>query len=226
MQRMRSILRRAVGTTTFMLGLALLATIATDANADEPDPYAQPNNTWISISGTVDVVYPDSFLLDYGDGMVTVEMDDGDRDADGYKLMPGDKVTVSGIIDDDFFEMTKIEAGSVYVENIGTTFYATPFDDESYEGVDPILVPPIVISRTVVQGTVSKVSDHTFVLDTGQRMVNVDVGTLGYDPFDDKGYLKVDVGDRVKVIGEIDPGLFTNRKLDADTIIELHNNPS
>lgn len=93
------------------------------------DPYSKPNKTWISISGSVKDVNPDSFTLDYGKGVITVEMDDGGRDADGYKLIKGGKVTVNGMIDDDFFEATKIEAGSVYVENIGTYFYASSIDD-------------------------------------------------------------------------------------------------
>lgn len=48
----------------------------------------------------------------YGDGNITVEMDNDDRDADGYKLMKGDEVRVSGMIDDDFYNLTSIEASS------------------------------------------------------------------------------------------------------------------
>ena len=59
-------------------------------------------------------------------------MDDGDRDADGYKLLPGDKALVSGMVDDDMFEATSIEAYSVsvFVGNINTTFYASPVDED------------------------------------------------------------------------------------------------
>jgi hypothetical protein len=46
------------------------------------DPYEQPDNAWLSIRGRVETVTADSFTLDYGDGIVTVEMEDGDRDAD------------------------------------------------------------------------------------------------------------------------------------------------
>ena len=75
---------------------------------DHVDPYELANNTWISLSGTVHAVSPDTFELDYGEGNITVEMDDGDRDADAYKLLHGDKVTVNGLIDDDLFEMRTI----------------------------------------------------------------------------------------------------------------------
>jgi hypothetical protein len=41
------------------------------------NPYLQPNNAWISIDGTVKAVTADAFSLDYGDGSIIVEMDDG-----------------------------------------------------------------------------------------------------------------------------------------------------
>lgn len=49
-------------------------------------------------------------MPNYGNGSITVEMDDGDRDADAYSLDEGDNVTVYGMIDDDLFESATIEA--------------------------------------------------------------------------------------------------------------------
>ena len=90
-----------------MRARALIVTVAVALLVAPPlmaeDPYTQPDDTWISISGTVDSVSQDLFTLDYGDGTVIVEMDDGDRDADAYKLALGDEVTVYGLVDDDFF---------------------------------------------------------------------------------------------------------------------------
>lgn len=40
-------------------------------------------------------------------------MDDGDRDADAYKLMEGDTVTVNGFTNCDFLEGTELVATSV-----------------------------------------------------------------------------------------------------------------
>lgn len=217
-------LRGVLGAALAAPALAVLLTAS--AAAGEPNPYVKADDTWISISGTVDKVNPDSFMLDYGDGTVRVEMDDGDRDADAYKLLKGDKVTVSGLIDDDFFETTKIEASSVFVENLGTTFYASAVDEESYEGLDPSAIPPVVVSRTVVRGIVSKVNDDEFVIDTGSRLLRVDVGDMSFDPLDDQGYLRIDEGDRVKVIGQMDVSLFEGRELEADTIVKLYTEAS
>lgn len=203
-----------------VLSFALAA--GASLQAAEPNPYARADDTLITISGTVDSVEPNSFMLDYGDGLVRVDMDDGDRDADAYKLLKGDKVTVSGIVDDDFFETTTIEAGSVYVENLDTTFFASAVDEEDYEFFDPSATPPIVVSQTVVRGTVSKVEGDEFLVNTGLRLIRVDTESMTYNPLDDEGYLKISKGDRVKVIGRMDTGLFEGRELRADVVVKLY----
>ena len=64
------------------LTTAILATSLTSgvAMAQDPNPYMRPDDTWISINGTVQDITRNSFGLNYGDGVVIVEMDDGDRD--------------------------------------------------------------------------------------------------------------------------------------------------
>jgi uncharacterized protein YdeI (BOF family) len=192
------------------------------AIAEEPNPFLMADDSWITISGTVESVSADSFTLDYGDGAVIVEMDDGDRDADAYKLMVGDKVTVSGEIDDDFYETTTIEASSVYVENLGTTFFASAVDEETTEGWAVAVTVPIPISQTIVYGTVTDVDEHEFTVDSGLRELQVDVADMPYNPLDDEGYQKIRVGDRVKVSGDIDTDFFEGRELMADAVIKLN----
>lgn len=208
----------------FGLGsLVVLAGVAVGpvANAESQNPYAMADETWISISGTVESVSADQFLLDYGDGLITVEMDDGDRDADAYKLMKGDKVTVSGLVDDDFYELTTIEASSVFVENLGTTFFASAIDEEDFDWYVAGVRVPVVASWTVVQGTVTDVDDEEFTIDAGPRAVRVEVEEMPYNPLDDKGYQKIEVGDRVKVEGHMDRDLFEGKELVADYIVKL-----
>jgi hypothetical protein len=203
-----------------LIGAVLLALGLAAMPAAAEDPYMQPNDTWISISGTVESVQRDSFVLDYGDGLITVEMDDGDRDADAYKLVEDDKVTVSGKIDDDFFETTTIEASSVYVENLGTTFYASAVDEE-----DTFVTywDPVLVARTVVQGTVTSVEPMAgeFTIHTGARALQVEVDEMTYDPLDDEGYQRIGIGDEVSVVGTMDDDLFEGRELVADSIIKI-----
>lgn len=191
----------------------LLAPVAMAEN-----PYLQPNNSWISIDGTVKAVTADAFTLDYGQGWITVEMDDGDRDADGYKLLSGDKVTVSGKIDDDFFERTTIEASRVFVEKLGTYFYASAMDEEdTYITV----ISPVIPSKMVVQGVVTEVNGDEFELKFGSGSLTIDVEEMPYNPLDDEGYLKIAAGDSVRVTGRIGYDLFEGRKLNAESLVKL-----
>lgn len=191
------------------------------------DPQQLPDDSWISISGTVESVDPNAFTLDYGDATVIVEMDDGDRDADGYKLVKGDRVTVNGVIDDDFFEATSIEASSVYVENIGTYFFAAPVDDETtqvQESFAPVAYP-IVEGATSIQGTITRtdVEDETFQINTGTRLITVEVDDMPYNPLDDDGYQQLRTGDEVVAAGTLDYRFFDGRVFEADYVTTMAN---
>lgn len=209
-------------TISTLTAIALSVSVSAPAlQAEQVNPYTRANNTWISIDGTVDSVSADTFELDYGPGLITVEMDDGDRDADAYKLIRGDKVRVSGKIDDDLFETTTIEAGSVYVENLGTYFYSSALDEE-----DPLYAytTPIVVSNTVLRGKITAVSPDadSFTIDTGTRKIHVNTGSMAYNPLDDTGYQKLGKGDRVSVSGDLDLEFFgLKRTLIADTVLTL-----
>lgn len=203
--------------TKTLLSLAVTSMLAIPAMAK--DPYSKPNNSWITLSGTVESVSPDRFMLDYGDGMITVEMDSPGGSEGGYKLVKGDKVSVSGAIDDDLFERTTIEASSVYVESLGTNFYANAVDDE-----DPMLVSistPLAVSKTVVAGKVTSVDGREFTVDAGPTKITVDTSGMAYNPMDDKGFQKIEKGQRVSVAGTLDHDFFSGRELMASTIITL-----
>jgi len=196
--------------------------------AQTQSPYLQPDDTWISLSGTVESVHEDAFLLDYGRGSVTVEMDDGDRDADAYALLKGDNVVVNGLIDDDFFEMTTIEASSVYVESISAYFYASAMDEESMPIVyDPIVTVhgPLVVGNTTLQGTITSVDPDAqeLTLNTGATMLTVEVDDLGYNALDNEGYLQLDPQDVVTLRGSISQDLFDGRVFEADDIISVNS---
>lgn len=185
------------------------------------NPYAMEDDSWISINGEVTSVTADAFELDYGDGQITVEMDDGDRDADGYKLMMGDEVRVSGMIDDDFYDLTTIEASSVYVKNIDTYFYASAMDEED---IGYSIISPSV-TDTVVQGSITSVdvNGEQFTLDSGLQELTVEVDELTYNPLDDEGFQQLDVGDRVSVQGSIDHDFFEGRVFEANYVTTLYS---
>lgn len=193
------------------------------ADEEQPSPYAKADDSWIMLKGTVKSAGVDSFVLDYEDGEVIVEMDDGDLLGDAYKIMPGDEVLVSGRIDDDFFESTSIEAAAVHVKNINATFVASPTDEEGSVALNPFsFAQPLVEDEYHLIGTVSKIEDDGFVVDIGARSISVDVDQLDGNPLDDEGYLKIETGDRVAVSGLIDDNWFLDRELEALSLVKLN----
>jgi hypothetical protein len=140
----------------------------------------------------------------------------------GYLLMQGDSVTVYGLIDDDFFEARTIEASRVYVENLGTYFYASAVDEEDRGGF-VTLFSSLDPSTVVLQGSVTAVDDEEFVIDVGSRQVTVEVEEMAYNPLDDEGYQRVDVGDVVSVTGEVDDDFLEGREVVAESVTTIHN---
>lgn len=202
---------------------ALCVAFLPTAQADEESPYVKKDGSWISLSGLVTSVAPDAFRLDYGEGLVTVEMDDWDLDADGYKLLEGDNVVVYGVVDDDLFETTSIEASSVYVKNLNTYFYANSADEETL----PALATTTIVDYDIqVTGEVTSVSGREFTIDTGTRAMTIDTSELGYNPLDDEGYQKIESGDRVSVTGDMDIDWWDGRELDAESVVTLADESS
>lgn len=185
------------------------------------DPQIAAEDTWVSVSGEVTDVTPSTFDLKYDSGMITVEFDDWDADADAYKLVTGDKVTVTGKIDDGLFEERTIEGSSVYVDSINTYYYASAADEEAFVSV----TTPIDGVHTVLQGNVTSITeDDEFRMMVGSTLITVETEEMSYNPLDDEGYQKIEVGDRVSVSGEFDEDFFEGLDLVASTIITLSNN--
>ncbi len=195
--------------------------LAAAAPAAAQQPATATNGEWLTLSGTVVSSDSDSFLLDYGAKTIKVEMDDYDWYADN-PVLKGDRVTVTGRMDADFWEQRKIEANSVYVKSLNTMFYASAADEEG--GMSPVvMVDPLTNGESVsLTGKVTAISGDELTLDAGLLTYTVDVGELGYNPLDNAGPQRITVGDRVSVFGRMDDAdLFDNREIDAKTITEI-----
>ena len=212
--------------TRYVPAALLAASLSAPAVAQDasPNPYLLPDESWISISGTAVDVQFDTFTLDYGDGVVTVEMDDWDWYNENRVVLEGDKLTVYGKIDDDLYETTSIEASSVYVESLGTYFYASAADEEYDDDYDYwVVASPITVGDTTVRGTVTGVDGREFTIDTGARQLTVDTVAMSYNPLDDRGYQQIDPGDYVSVTGHIDNDLWEERELTAEYVVTLQD---
>lgn len=194
-------------------------------NAYAADPYSKTDRSFVSLTGTVASTVTSKgvgFTLDYGEGIITVEVDDWDWDDDSAGIFPGERVTVNGRIDDDLFETRSIEASSVYVHPRNTYYFASSADEEprvnTYYPTYPLDGSWLTMTGQV---TSTDPEDRSFVLDTGIRKFDVLTKDLGYNPLDEIGIQKVDKGDRVSVTGRLDSNVFTKDDIVASTVVSL-----
>ncbi|MDV6316776.1 DUF5666 domain-containing protein [Idiomarina sp. HP20-50] len=203
-------------TTLALSTLALSISVAAQNFENKPD------QTWISVSGTAIETNPSSFMLDYGDGQITVEMDDWEWfEEEGHGLIEGDNVTVYGEVDDDFAENAKIEASSVYLEDLGTYFYANSADEESGEPNKTLDVIAMDTTNIVdLNGTVSSVNnaEEEFTIDNGIQQWTIDVSGMDYNPLDKKGFQQIEKGDYVSVSGEFSNNLVESLEIEAERV--------
>lgn len=179
------------------------------------------NGEWLSLSGSVVSVAPESFMLDYGAETISVEMDDYDWFGENA-LVVGDEVVVTGRMDADFWENRKVEASSVYVDSRGTMYFASAADEEGF--VYPVLAfDPLTNGESVsLTGEVTGVVGDEVMLDAGLMEYRVDVGELDYDPLDSDGVQRIAEGDRIYVFGSMDSSdLFDAREIDAHSLTEI-----
>ncbi|KTG17233.1 MULTISPECIES: hypothetical protein [unclassified Guyparkeria] len=202
-----------------LITTALMLSFAGGSVAAE-NPSGLPDQSALVLSGTAIEITPSSFVMDYGQGLITVEVDDWEWiEQEARGLIKGDEVTVYGVIDDDFSEARSIEASSLYVENLGTYFAAAPTDDD-----DVSVIPTLVFNVQTgmdVTGKVSSVSpaDKEFTIDSGNRQVTVDTSDLNYDVLDDQGFQQVDKGDLVAVNGHMEDDFLESMQLEADSVV-------
>jgi uncharacterized protein YdeI (BOF family) len=210
--------------TTLSLAIASTLAITPVATLAAENPYLAEDGSWITLSGKVTSTTADTFMLDYGKGLVTVEMDDWDWFEESGEVLPGDEVTVYGEVDDDTFESAKIEASSVYVDSLGTYFYASAADEESFTDLD--VAPTIDLGQIILTGTVTGVNGTEFTIDSGDQKMTVDTALMPYDPMDDEGYQQIEKGDQVTVTGDVDVDTFDAAELMADTVVTLDDDSS
>lgn len=168
-----------------------------------------------------------SFLLDYGDDVVTVEVEDWDVYAEAHPLIDGDRVTVYGRVDNDLFEAAKIEAGAVFVQGLNIYIHASSADEEgdatAYYPYYWTNVGLPVTNDVTVRGTVTAVEpeEREFSIDRGNRELTVKTGSMVFNPLDNYGYQRIEKGHVVSVTGNLDKNFFGGRVLRADMVTTL-----
>lgn len=199
--------------TAIRLALAVLLPTLAISCADDADNKQGPaekvastaHQGRITLRGDVVSATPSSFLLDYGSGRITIEVDDWDSFKEGQDLRAGDDVFVTGRLDRGLFEGGKVEAHSVYAVNRGVYYFAAAADEEDSAISTAILAP---LGTTDVVGTVSTVEGREFTVGGEGGSLRVDTAQMPDNPMDQQGDVQIRPGDRVYAWGrlDIDPG--------------------
>ena len=206
---------------SYLVALTLTVFLGYSAEANLKN---KSNGEWVTISGKITNVERDSFKLKSKNKTTLVEMDDYDWDADGYKLVVGDNVVVTGRVDKDFLEKKKVEASSVYVKGINTYFYANSADEEDISYATPVYTTVTELPESTIadlKGVVTKVDGREFTLNTGLRIIKVDTDELYYNPMDNKGVTQIDVGDNVRVSGLVEDDFLEGKEIEASFVSEI-----
>jgi hypothetical protein len=185
-----------------------LTTVAQNVpNHGAHDPHQVAEGSWVGITGQVESTSPGSFMLDYGDGNIKVQLEP--TSTKKHDFIKDEQVRVYGVMDDGFFTAKTIKAHAVYVESLKSYACTT-------EGAETICssFAPVIYSGVVVHGRVTAASPGTVQVDDGDKVINIDTSDL-QTASGDKGMAPAaKEGDLVTVMGHMDEGFFS-RKLKA-----------
>lgn len=204
--------------TLIAAAVSFLAAAPALAAQDEREVTQSMDQEWVSLTGTVATAGPERFTLDYGRGDILIDLDQAGWYGPGV-LLPGDRVTVVGRVDKDFYEHKKVEASSVYVDKLDRFFFAEPADEEAgwYATYLKDNVPEG--AEMAMTGRVVARRDGELTLSTGGTQIKVDMSGIA------RARPKrphVNVGDRISVVGEMEArDFFEGRKIIASSVAVL-----
>ncbi len=184
-------------------------------SSGENSPLKAAAGSWVGVSGTVESTSKGTFVLDYGDGNITVNVDP--EASNPHEFKANEAVTVYGILDEGFFTATTINARTVYLNSQKS--YACSTGNSADEVISFV---PAVYAGTLIHGRVTKVDGTNIMVDEGSRMISVDVATLEAEMKNSTGFPEVDAGDLITAVGTMDKGFFTGRTLEATSMEVIH----
>lgn len=197
--------------------------VVTSKTAVNSNVHTAADKSPVMLTGTVKSVSDDEFILSYGSGDITVEMDDWRWDDERTKyIRAGERVTVTGMIDDDLFEGREIKANNIYVNADNMYFYrekADMFPMGTYGDMTSMGDG----SYVTMSGRVTAVNGKEITLtDANNVNTQVDLGALSYNPFDADGVQQIRNGDMIKVYGEIDKDFWERKEIVASSVVSLN----
>lgn len=197
--------------------IALGSTVSSAQSEDSSNMLENiKEDTSITLSGAVVEAREDEFDLVVGGQTLTVEVEDDIRDGGAYTLLPGDRVTVAGRVDDDLFEGKELKANALHIDKLDTTFII----DEDYADKHGMVFGQNLGDYITVAGHVTTVhpDDGEFRIHADIGDFTVEVDELDDNPLDDEGYMKISAGDSVLIDGKVDDDWLEGREIVASSI--------
>ena len=187
--------------------------------------YVEGKYGYVTISGTVSkVLDSDRFELDYGNGITQVDYDDALHDLfkkTDRKIMVGDKVTVTGKIDNKWFSKREILVSSIlHITNNYIRLYKRPAAHT--EGDVPVIAgiadPSLLQNgRVALTGIISGVAfAGNFTLRYADGTIQVNASGINIPENN-----RIFTGDVVTVYGKIDNSFFKDRSITAETVEKI-----
>lgn len=224
-----NIFRIASLASVMLIAQPVLAADATPAAgmkagaANKIAPRNLQDNAYVNLSGTVGKILGDnSFELNYKGGTIKVTTDETWRSMYDSKsanaLRVGQRVFVSGVVDDNWFSRKEIDAYSVRTTGTDGTAYSYNKQAASGSKADDTYMLGTATqyfgegSNIMLSGIVSQVDGEDFWLRYSGGTIKVDGEKL------DLPDNRLRVGDRVSVQGEIEDPFFQNKQIEARTI--------
>jgi hypothetical protein len=180
-----------------------------------------------TLSGQIVDSVGSNLVLRHEGGIVEVNFSGWpERVPGGPRIMGiGDRVTVTGWLDESFFRSGSLDILGVYVEDRRAFFTLGEEGDGDDTDLQPSVVPTDTLGRegsASMTGTILELLGDGFVLRVGPADVTVDTSGLFYNPYDDVGIQVLKVGDRVHVTGALGTGFPEQPVIEADGVTDIH----
>lgn len=195
--------------------------------ADKQGNVTFRNDAYITLTGTVgNIIDDDEFQLNHAGGVITVDTNDSWPDLfrkDAPTLLKtGDRVTVTGKVDNNLFSTNEIEAYRLEVSGeqfsrVYTDERYAPGSKDDYAAYHNVTYGAGLEDDQKVRlaGEVARIlDDDAFLLRYGNGEIRVDIDDV---EFSDANRLMV--GDEVIVFGEVDKDWFSKKEVEADRVI-------
>jgi len=186
--------------------------------------YVKGQYGYVTLSGTVSKILDnDRFELDYGNGITQIDYDDALHELlkkSGRKIKRGDRVTVTGKIDNSWFTKRQILVSSIlHITDDYVVLYKRP----AAEGEEVPAIISVAKPSLFLNGQIALTGIVGGVAYAGSFTLHYEGGTIQVDATDIKipESNRIISGDVVTVYGKVDNSFFKDRAIKAETVEKI-----